>query len=223
MNCSNSNAVDRSNSNAEDYEVQFVHKVYEAVAEEFSDTRYRVWPTVKEFLDQILPDQSILEVGCGNGKNLIYLDTVKDKVGCDICEKFVEMNQKAGIECVVANGLDLPFPDNKFDYTLSVAVVHHFSTESRRLQAINELVRVTKPGGQIFIEVWALEQPGGTKRSFTEQDTLVPWKDHDTPRYYHVFKEGELEELVQQCDNVNIVKSTYDNGNWIAVLHKKTM
>ena len=36
---------------AEDYEKRHVHQVYESVAEEFSDTHYRVWPSVKLFLD----------------------------------------------------------------------------------------------------------------------------------------------------------------------------
>ncbi len=41
---------------------------------------------------------------------------------------------------------------------MSVAVLHHLSTIERRQKAISELIRVTKPGGKIFIEVWAKEQ-----------------------------------------------------------------
>lgn len=52
---------------------------------------------------------------------------------------------------------DMSFNIEK-DYVISVAVIHHFSTEERRLEAINELVRITKPGGTILIYVWAFEQ-----------------------------------------------------------------
>jgi len=33
-------------------------------------------------------------------------------------------------------------------------------------------------------------------------------------RYYHVFKKGELEELVLQVKDVEIVSSFYDHANW---------
>ena len=40
-------------------------------------------------------------------------------------------------------------------------------------------------------------------------------------RYYHVFKEGELEGLVEQVEpKVNILKSYYDQGNWCVIFEK---
>lgn len=55
-------------------------------------------------------------------------------------------------------------------------VLHHLSTRTRRLQAINELVRVLKPSGKLFIQVWAFEQPKDSKRQFTKQDEFVHGK-----------------------------------------------
>ena len=43
---------------------------YSQIAEHFSDTRFKAWPRVSEFLAS-LPHGSILaDVGCGNGKYL---------------------------------------------------------------------------------------------------------------------------------------------------------
>ena len=40
-------------------------------------------------------------------------------------------------------------------------------------------------------------------------------------RYYHVFKKGELEELVKKVESVSIVKSYYDRDNWCVICEKK--
>ncbi|KAE9454250.1 hypothetical protein C3L33_13849, partial [Rhododendron williamsianum] len=44
------------------------------------------------------------------------------------------------------------------DAAISIAVLHHLSTESRRKKAIDELIRVVKNGGLVLITVWAVEQ-----------------------------------------------------------------
>ena len=39
-------------------------------------------------------------------------------------------------------------------------------------------------------------------------------------RYYHVFEEGELEELVKKVEDLVVVESYYDQGNWCSVLER---
>ena len=39
-------------------------------------------------------------------------------------------------------------------------------------------------------------------------------------RYYHVFEEGELEELVEKVEGLVVVESYYDQGNWCSVLER---
>ncbi|OAV98660.1 hypothetical protein PTTG_25612 [Puccinia triticina 1-1 BBBD Race 1] len=52
------------------YEQQHVHEVYESIAAHFSQTRYKPWPIVADFLDR-QPGGSIgLDAGSGNGKYL---------------------------------------------------------------------------------------------------------------------------------------------------------
>ncbi|KAM6099985.1 putative tRNA methyltransferase 9B isoform 3-T5 [Theristicus caerulescens] len=51
-------------------------------------------------------------------------------------------------------------------------VIHHFSTEERRMRAIKEMARILRVGGQIMIYVWAMEQK---RRKFEKQDVFVPW------------------------------------------------
>ena len=63
---------------------------------------------------------------------------------------------------------------------------------------------------------------------FQQQDILVPWerKDEDSNktcfhRYYHVFKEGELEEMCGRIEECQLVNRYYDQGNWAVVLEKQ--
>ena len=66
----------------------------------------------------------------------------------------------------------------------------------------------------------------GTK--FKHQNCFVPFKkknelkplEQTDLRFYHLFKENELDSLVKKLRNVEIIESFYDNGNW-AVKFKK--
>lgn len=68
--------------------------------------------------------------------------------------------------------------------------------------------------------------PVHTNRTeFQQQDVLVPWKTKDEQkttylRYYHVFEEQELENLVSQVHEVQLIKSYYDQGNHCAIFEK---
>lgn len=39
-------------------------------------------------------------------------------------------------------------------------------------------------------------------------------------RYYHVFQQGELEQLCSQVDGVSVQSSYHDQGNWCVILEK---
>ncbi len=41
-------------------------------------------------------------------------------------------------------------------------------------------------------------------------------------RYYHMFKKGELEELVGEVEGVEIQESFYDNDNWCVILKRSS-
>lgn len=174
---------------------------------------------------------------------------------------------------LLADSTALPHPDGRFDFGISIAVVHHFSTRGRRVKAIAELLRCMKsskevgfggktkqdvnsgaegscprsPGGKALIFVWALEQ-STSRRGWdinSDQDTLVPWVSKSTQnkkepagtqsrdqgngdgtseqvdeqiykRYYHLYRQGELEEDVESAGGT-VLESGYEKDNWWAV------
>ena len=138
--------------------------------------------------------------------------------------------------------LNLPHPDNTFDFAISVAAVHHLSTRKRRVEAIKTMLRTLRhPAdsnssaygcGHALIFVWALEQRS-SRRGWgdgDEQDVLVPWvkarEKHFRPsdsarreayqRYYHLYREGELEEDVIAAGG-RVFTAGYDRDNWWVV------
>lgn len=40
-------------------------------------------------------------------------------------------------------------------------------------------------------------------------------------RFYHLFKQGELEENVKEIEEVELLSSYYDHANWCVILRKK--
>lgn len=160
-------------------EQQYVHEVYNQIASHFSLTRYKPWPIVEKFLlDQ--PDYSVgLDVGCGNGK---YLGVNKKLmiVGSDRSDGLVEcareISKGAYLLCV-ADGLLLPHQSGRFDFAISIAVIHHFATEERRVDAIRHVLSKLRRGGKFLVYCWALEQEK-SRRGYKEgddQDILIPW------------------------------------------------
>ena len=206
-------------------EKKYVYDTYSKIAHTFSNTRSYIWPSVKLFLDTLEPNSIILEVGCGNGKNLDYR---KDcfNLGLDICTEFCEITSKKNIDAVIANNIALPIKTNSMDVVLSIAVIHHLSTSLGRLNAVKELVRVLKPGGKLLIQVWALEQPARSKRKFTDGDNFVEFKNKDgticEQRYYYIFNENKFRDLFNTIYNIRIIELFLEQGNWVIHLEKIT-
>lgn len=185
-------------------EQQYVQNVYDKIYKEFSDTRQYVWPCIKNFLSNKTKNEIGLEIGCGNCKNIIHSDL--NITGIDICMKFIELHPELSL--IHGDCCSLPFQDNSFDYSMSVACFHHLSTEKRRLKAIDEMIRVTKNTG--IITLWAYE---GNK--FTKGDNLILWKNMYN-RYYYIYSIDEIKKIVEYIQKQTLyVKYYYESKNWI--------
>lgn len=229
----------------EQYEQQNVHEVYEQIASHFSSTRYKPWPIIERFLQE-LPDGSVgLDIGCGNGKYLAVNPNIFI-VGSDRSNNLVSIARCHQPHSVcVADVLDLPHPQNAFDFLICIAVVHHLSTRDRRRDAIRSMLECLKMGGRALIFVWALEQ-SDSRRGWSEgdeQDVMVPWvmrgskkaasgsqtngvngkpqatDDKVFHRYYHLYARGELEEDIAAAGGATKT-SGYEKDNWWAIATK---
>ena len=61
-------------------EDKFVKNVYNQIAHQFDNTRYRPWTCVEKFLDKIPINSTIGDIGCLNGKNMMYRKDYKHRL-----------------------------------------------------------------------------------------------------------------------------------------------
>ncbi|KAK6115755.1 hypothetical protein DH2020_008024 [Rehmannia glutinosa] len=165
-------------------EKKYVHRVYDAIAPHFSSTRFAKWPKVQTFLNALPSGSLILDAGCGNGKYL-GLNPNCYFIGCDISAPLINICTDKGHDVLVADAVNLPYRTGYGDAAISIAVLHHLSTESRRKGAVEELIRVVKPGGLVLITVWAREQEDKSllnKWTPLTQKYLEEWIGPGSPR-----------------------------------------
>jgi SAM-dependent methyltransferase len=109
---------------------------------------------------RISPPASLLDAGCGDGRNLIYF--LRNHF-----EVFAVDSNPASIEHVrmlasrlapelsrhnflTADLVEIPFPSSRFDLVISSAVLHFAIDEQHFKKMVNEMWRVLKPGGLLF-------------------------------------------------------------------------
>ena len=174
-------------------EQTYVKNVYEEIANHFDKTQTYLWYGIKQFLLDIPSDSIILDSGCGNGKNM-KINNNSQVIGFDFCEKSVNICKNKQLEVLIANTRTIPFRNNIYDYVISIAVLHHIS--ENRQEVINELIRVLKPGGKIFIQVWNNNVKKNKKFiHIKDNDYFITWfvnKNKKLKRYYHLFEKNEF-------------------------------
>ncbi len=127
-------------------------------------------PATRQLLDlcQIEGASEVLDVGCGIGVGPAYIarSHACHVVAMDLSPRMIEWARRRvrqeGVEdrvdLVVADVLDLPFEDDRFDVVVAESVLAFVGDKAR---ALHELVRVTKPGGYVGLNefVWLGEMP----------------------------------------------------------------
>jgi ubiquinone/menaquinone biosynthesis C-methylase UbiE len=129
--------------------------------------KFVVWA---ELLDEmgLRGDERILDLGCGRGAVLLLAAqhlTTGRAVGVDLWRRAgqsgnsAEATRRNAIAERVADRVEvhtgditaLPFEDNSFDVVVSSLVIHTIPGNANRERAINEAVRVLRPGGRLMI------------------------------------------------------------------------
>ncbi|CAI5728383.1 unnamed protein product [Peronospora destructor] len=206
---------------ATDLEREHVHKVYDLIAPHFSHTRHHPWPQVTEFLDKLAPDSLVADVGCGNGQYLCANPSLC-MIGADRSIPLMQAGAPINSNLFGCDALKVPLRAEVFDAALSIAVLHHVSTEERRVALVSELARLVRVGGQVLIVAWAFEQDENSKRRFEQQDVMIDrekrWVVYE--RYCHVYRSGELESLVDQVPGLELISVEYIRSNWCLRLQR---
>jgi ubiquinone/menaquinone biosynthesis C-methylase UbiE len=129
--------------------------------------KFIVWADLLDKLN-LRGDERILDLGCGRGAVLLMAAqhlTTGRAVGIDLWKWADQSGNSAGAtqRNAIAEGVAdrvelhtgdiraLPFEDNTFDVVVSSLAIHNISGRAGREQAIDEAMRVLRPGGRLMI------------------------------------------------------------------------
>lgn len=221
--------------NIPEKEQKFVIETYNTIAKKWDKTRYRIWPVVEEYLRSLKSNSKVLEVGCGNGKNMILENVDLDFWGNDASKGQIEIAKSKGIpesRLEIMDICDLKY-DFEFDHLICIAVFHHLSTDERRNNAFNEMLKVLKQNGTMLISLWSFEPTDAIgRRKFENQDEMVPFKvpvkDHEKKytvhkRYYHLYKETEFDKFIEpyiMSGKIKLIKKSIEKNNYFYEIEK---
>ena len=167
---------------------------------------YRHWSIFTRELETLArrwQQGRLLNLGCAHGPDFLPFKDSFKLYGVDFSAEMLKLALKYSckfnldIKLSLADVRYLPYPDNTFDWAISVATYHHIKGKAERVKALNELRRVLKPGGEAFITVWNRWQP---RFWLKPKEIYMPWrkKDETLYRYYYLFSYTELEKLAEE-------------------------
>lgn len=151
----------------------------------------------KEWISsQIVPNQTILDIGCGAGFLANFLAQKGHVVtGIDLSETSLTVarlhDQTHSVEYIQASAYHLPFEQAKFDVVCATDVLEHLEYPERLIQ---EASRVLRPGGKFFFHTF-----NRTLASYVVVIKGIDWFVRNAPEDMHVYslfiKPDELQKM----------------------------
>ncbi len=142
--------------------------------------KFTRWLMRRDREDLLQPDQSAVDAGCGNGRNLIFLNRTFDMhgVGVDISAAAISQAKSASRDlpityCVGNAANPLPCEDGSQALALDM-MTSHFLNQDDRFKLREEMFRTLKPGGFLFMKTFLKD---GDRH---EKTLTVMWKRSGT-------------------------------------------
>lgn len=167
-----------------------------------------------EYLDK---KNSVVDLGCGNGRNLIYLAEHYgvNGTGFDIAHSAIVQAKKASKDLPIQYETrsiagELPFEDESQGMVLDM-MVSHFLNNEQRVKLLEEVTRILKPGGWYFFKTFLLDEDRHAKRLLTdhpsgEEGSYI----HPEIRVAeHVFTEEEVVELLSPHFTIHKIQKSH--------------
>lgn len=187
-------------------------------------------PPLVEWAAQLPAGASVLDIGCGLGRNTLYLGGLGFRMaGMDISPTSVEQTHAActaqgiAFEGHCSDFTTLPWPAATFDAAFAVATIHHH-LRAGIVQALAEIRRVLKAGGLFYADFPHVGTIAYTRNredvaaGFMEEvepHTFVDKRDdnaHDIDGQlpHHFSDEADLRDLLAGFEVVRLVAELKD-------------
>src|SRR3989344_2526525 len=158
-----------------------------------------------------------LDLGCGNGRNLIYLSGTYGMrgVGYDISDEGIKIAKRASAELpivYVARTIEgtIDMPDNSCDIVLDM-MTSHFLKEKEREILRGEILRVLKPGGWLFFKSFLAEEDMHVRRLLKENpaDEKDSYIHPELGLYEHVWTGESLHEFFAPFFSIEKIERSF--------------
>jgi SAM-dependent methyltransferase len=212
---------------------------YNHFGEQFSATRQRLQPGVRKILETIQADDSVLDLGCGNGHFLRELFGRGHKaalLGVDFSLPLLrDAESTPGVLFREADLSQLSVISNQLLVTdhwsliTAFATLHHIPSTEMRLDILKTVRKLLKEDGKFILSNWqflnsaklksriqAWDRVGINKSDLDEGDYLLDWRSGgEGLRYAHHFTAEELLGLADQAQMrvTDSFSSDGDGGN----------
>lgn len=149
----------------------------------------------------------VLDLGCGGGRNLIYLARKgfklygldSSKEGVDMTKNFLD-KERLEADLIIGDAFKkLPYGSDFFDAVISVQVLEHARINDIK-NAILEIRRVLKPNGVIFITLCGRYSKGKVRYCIVktakqiEPGTFVPTLGNEIGLPHHIYNAAEIKK-----------------------------
>ncbi|MEM3364754.1 MAG: class I SAM-dependent methyltransferase [Candidatus Micrarchaeia archaeon] len=191
-------------------------KAYDGYADYYI-SRHAKWDEVEKykryFISRLPAGGSILDAGCGPGRDLNYfISKGYNAIGIDLCSSFIKYVKRNRLPAVRMDMRTLKFPDNYFDGIWCCASFFHIPSEDADM-ALQEFNRVLKPKGVIFISV-----KQGRGERFIQKDVYKK----GTHMFYRFYTRKSITELLDKngFEPINVWTET-TRSKWVSVIAVK--
>ena len=168
-----------------------------------------IGPPDTERLQQLLKlptDGWLLDGGGGTGRVSSHLNgLVGHIVVSDLSHRMLKKAREKKVRPVRAHVEHLPFGDEFFDRILVVDALHHFCDQR---EAIEDLLRVLKPGGRLVIKEPDLNHKGVKLLALAEKILLMR---------SHFYTPQKIREMVASCGYSAKIENDGRYTAWVVV------
>jgi len=199
---------------------------YQTFGYEFSSTRQRLQPGVLKILDKLSGNESILDLGCGNGelaRELMRRGHRGRYLGVDFSLPLLEVARQgwedAPATFMRADLMSISWEKRltargrlPFDWVTAFAVLHHIPGKSARLKILKKAHALLQRGGLFIHSEWQFleseklksriqpwESVDISSEAVDRHDYLLDWRSGGRGlRYVHHFDETELSILAEE-------------------------